>query len=125
MALIEGVDVEHRGSGPDLVILHSLLADRSAFERVAPALSKKRRVWLVNLPGYGASRPAGTSVEDYAERIASLFQSLNLGEPDVLGNGFGGFIAVALAARRPPSADAPACETNRRQTPAAPIRTSL
>src|SRR6185369_14891040 len=35
----------------------------------------------------------------YAERIASLFQSLNLGEPDVLGNGFGGFIAVALAAR--------------------------
>ena len=99
MALIEGVDVEHRGSGPDLVILHSLLADRSAFERVAPALSKKRRVWLVNLPGYGASRPAGSSVEDYAERIASLFQSLNLGEPDVLGNGFGGFIAVALAAR--------------------------
>ena len=99
MALIEGVDVEHRGSGPDLVILHSLLADRSAFDRVAPALSKKRRVWLVNLPGYGASRPAGTSVEDYADRIASLFQSLNLGEPDVLGNGFGGFIAVALAAR--------------------------
>jgi 3-oxoadipate enol-lactonase len=99
MALIEGVDVEHRGSGPDLVILHSLLADRSAFDRVAPALSKKRRVWLVNLPGYGASRPAGTSVEDYADRIASLFPSLNLGEPDVLGNGFGGFIAVALAAR--------------------------
>src|SRR3954462_7613072 len=66
MALIEGLDVEHRGSGPDLVMLHSLLADRSAFDRVAPLLSKKHRVWLVNLPGYGDSPPDGTSVEDYA-----------------------------------------------------------
>lgn len=100
MALIEGVDVEHRGAGPDLVILHSLLADRSAFDRVAPALSKKRRVWLVNLPGYGASRPAGTSVEDYADRIAALLKALPPATAvDLLGNGFGGFIAVALAAR--------------------------
>ena len=99
MALVEGIDVEQRGSGPDLVILHSLLADRSAFDRDAPALSEKRRVWLVNLPGYGASRPAGSSVEDYAERIALLLQSLKLQTPDLLGNGFGGFIAVALAAR--------------------------
>ena len=99
MALIGGVDVEHRGSGPDLVILHSLLADRSAFDRVAPALSRKRRVWLVNLPGYGASQPAGTSIEDYADRIAAVMQSLKLENPDILGNGFGGFIAVALAAR--------------------------
>jgi len=99
MPVLEGIDVEQRGSGPDLVILHSLLAERSAFDRVAPSLSKKRRVWLVNLPGYGASRPAGTSVEDYADRIAALLSNLRLETADVLGNGFGGFIAVALAAR--------------------------
>src|SRR5258705_533355 len=100
MALIEGVDVEQRGRGPDLVILHSLLADRSAFERVAPALSKKRRVWLVNLPRFGASRPAGALVGGYAARIAAFLQALKLpGRADVLGNGLGGFIAVALAAR--------------------------
>jgi 3-oxoadipate enol-lactonase len=81
------------------VILHSLLADRSAFDRVVPSLSRRRRVWLVNLPGYGASRPAGSSVEDYAERIGALLRSLKLENPDILGNGFGGFIAVALAAR--------------------------
>jgi len=98
MALIEGLDVEHRGSGPDLVLLHSLLADRSAFDRVAPLLSKKRRLWLVNLPGYGDSPPDGTSVEDYAERIAALIRKLKLEKVDVLGNGFGGFIAVALTA---------------------------
>ena len=100
MPLVEGVDVEHRGGGPDLVILHSLLAERSAFDRVAPSLSKERRLWLVNLPGYGASPPDGSSVEDYADRMATLLRALPLsGVADVLGNGFGGFIAVALAAR--------------------------
>jgi 3-oxoadipate enol-lactonase len=100
MPLIEGFDVEHRGSGPDLVILHSLLADRSAFEAVAPVLARKRRVWLVNLPGYGASTPGGSSVEDYAARVAGLIiRGLGAKEADVLGNGLGGFIAVALAAR--------------------------
>lgn len=98
MALTEGFDVEHRGRGPDLVILHSLLAERSAFGRVLPELAERHRVWLPNLPGYGDSVPAGRSIEDYADGIAALLKSLKI-KPDVLGNGFGGFIAVALAAR--------------------------
>ncbi len=104
MALIQfdgaKVDVEQLGAGRDLVLLHSLLADRSAFDRAAPALARKHRLWLVNLPGYGASTPAGPAVEDYAERIAGLLAALRLPrETDVLGNGCGGFIAGALAAR--------------------------
>jgi 3-oxoadipate enol-lactonase len=94
------VEVEELGAGRDLVLLHSLLAERSAFDRVAPLLAAKRRVWLVNLPGYGASSPAGPAVEDYADRIAGLLAALGLPcQTDVLGNGFGGFIAVALGAR--------------------------
>jgi 3-oxoadipate enol-lactonase len=94
------VDVESVGAGRDLVLLHSLLADRTAFDRVVPALVKKRRVWLVNLPGYGGSSAAGAEVSDYADRIAGLLAALKLPrETDVLGNGFGGFIAVSLAAR--------------------------
>ena len=94
------VDVEQIGGGRDLVLLHSLLTDRSAFDRVVPQLAQRRRLWLVNLPGYGGSSPAGDTIEDYAERIAALFEVLNLSrDTDVLGNGFGGFIAVALAAR--------------------------
>jgi 3-oxoadipate enol-lactonase len=97
---VAAVDVEQVGNGRDLVILHSLLAERSAFDRVVPALARKRRVWLVNLPGYGGSTAAGTSVEDYADHIAALIARLKLPpRTDVLGNGLGGFIAVALAAR--------------------------
>ena len=99
---VEGgaIDVEQTGAGRDLVLLHSLLADRTAFERAVPLLSRKRRLTLVNLPGYGSSTPAGPRVEDYADRLAGLFAALALPRAtDVLGNGFGGFISVALAAR--------------------------
>jgi 3-oxoadipate enol-lactonase len=92
------VDVAQEGAGRDLVLLHSLLADRSAFDRVVPALARNHRVWLINLPGYGASTTAGASVEDYADHIAALIRALQLPpQTDVLGNGLGGFIAVALA----------------------------
>ena len=99
---VDGANVEvmQTGSGRDLVLLHSLLSDRSAFDRVAPALSKTRRLTLVNLPGYGGSGPAGPDIEDYADRIAAMLVALRLPRhTDILGNGFGGFIALALAAR--------------------------
>lgn len=93
-------DVEHAGSGRDLVLLHSLLTDRSAFEKVLPALAARRRVWLVNLPGYGRSSPGSGGIEQYADRIAALLAALGLERgTDVLGNGFGGFVATALAIR--------------------------
>lgn len=94
------LDVVSMGEGPDLVLLHSLLIDRSAFERVVPALAARRRVHLVALPGFDGSSPAGPAVEDYADRIAAGLRALRLGPGSaVLGNGLGGFVAVALAAR--------------------------
>ncbi len=95
-----GLDVEEVGSGPELVLLHSLLTDRSAFDRVKGELARQRRVILVNMPGYGASSPVGSSIEEYADHVAGLFAALKLSaRTAVLGNGFGGFVALALAAR--------------------------
>src|SRR5258708_5359166 len=94
------VDVVSVGEGPDLVLLHSLLIDRSAFERVVPRLARHRRVHLLALPGFDSSTKAGPAVEDYADRVADALRALRLGPGSaVLGNGFGGFVAVALAAR--------------------------
>ncbi|MGH8641919.1 MAG: alpha/beta fold hydrolase, partial [Burkholderiales bacterium] len=56
------LDLAQTGSGRDLILLHSLLTDRSAFDLVVPDLAKTRRLTLVNLPGYGASTPAGEDV---------------------------------------------------------------
>jgi pimeloyl-ACP methyl ester carboxylesterase len=104
MALIDVpggvVEIATKGEGRDLVLLHSLLIDRSAFDRVAPDLARSHRLHLVALPGFDGSSPAGPDVEDYADRIAAALRALPLSPgAAVLGNGFGGFIATALAIR--------------------------
>ncbi len=89
------------GQGRDLVLLHSLLTDRTVFEPVIGSLGDGRRLTLVNLPGFGASAPAGPTIEDYADRVALLFRALGLKPQttDVLAMSFGGFIGISLAAR--------------------------
>ena len=94
------LDVVKMGRGPDLVLLHSLLSDRTAFDRIAPRLATERTIWLVNLPGFGQSAPAGPGLEQFADRIAGELPRHGLtGKADLLGNGFGGFVSVALAVR--------------------------
>jgi 3-oxoadipate enol-lactonase len=94
------LDVEEAGEGKDLLLLHSLLTDRGSFAPVVPSLAKTRRVLLPALPGFGRSTAAGPAIEDYADRIASFLPALApRGKPDVVANGFGGFVALALAAR--------------------------
>lgn len=94
------IDVAETGQGRPLILLHSLLADRTVFDRVAPTLAKTRRVILPDLPGFGGSSAAGADISSIADRVSQLFGALDLPrETDVLGNGFGGFVASTLAIR--------------------------
>jgi 3-oxoadipate enol-lactonase len=95
------LESEATGKGTDLVLLHSLLAERSSFAQLVPELARSSRVHVVSLPGYGNSPSANeTSIEQYADRVASFLEEQRFQKPPtILGNGFGGFIAVALAIR--------------------------
>ena len=98
MATNDRLDVETIGSGPDIVLLHSLLSDRSSFLGLAHRLAPERRVSMVNLPGYGTS-PSAEPLHGYADRIAAYCEALGPAKPDVVGNGLGSFVALTLAAR--------------------------
>jgi 3-oxoadipate enol-lactonase len=92
------LDVEIVGEGRDLVLLHSLLSDRTSFEQLAARLKGERRLILVNLPGFGKSLRAGPAIGDYADAVDGLFDDLALPpQTDVLGNGLGGFVGLQLA----------------------------
>lgn len=96
------VDIRQAGRGRDLVLLHSLLTELSVFDGLLPALAQQHRITLINLPGYGLStpRPSLTTVEAYADHVADVLAALALPRStDIFGNGFGGFVSVALAAR--------------------------
>jgi 3-oxoadipate enol-lactonase len=100
------VAAEIFGDGPPLVLLHSLLADRSSFERVTTALSRRFRVLLPALPGFGQSPPATGGLTAVADRIAAAVRDFSPGQPvRLLGNGYGGFVALQAVIRHPDLAD--------------------
>jgi 3-oxoadipate enol-lactonase len=94
------LEVEIVGEGRNLVCLHSLLSDKSSFAPLVERLADRRRMILVNMPGFGASPRNAEPIDGYADAVAALFDELSLPRAtDVVGNGFGGFVALSLAAR--------------------------
>ncbi|MGC1467623.1 MAG: alpha/beta fold hydrolase [Pseudolabrys sp.] len=91
------------GKGSDVVVLHSLLTDRHAFDPVLPALAAKKRVTLFNLPGFHGSEPMPVALIDaYVARIEDGFEEFGIAKDAVLvGNGFGGTVALAFAISHP------------------------
>lgn len=91
------------GQGPDLVLLHSLLADRHSFDPILPALAEKFRVTLINLPGYHGSHPPLLALADtYVAIIEDGFDEFGIARDSVLlGNGFGGTITLAFGLAHP------------------------
>lgn len=91
------------GAGRDLVVLHSLLADRHAFDPVLPVFAAKHRVTLINLPGFHGSQPTLLALMDaYVATIEDGFQEFGIANDAVLiGNGFGGTVALAFALAHP------------------------
>jgi pimeloyl-ACP methyl ester carboxylesterase len=91
------------GRGRDLVVLHSLLADRHAFDPVLDKLAEKHRVTLFNLPGFHGSEPTPLPLMDaYVARIEDGFDEFGIANDSILvGNGFGGTVALAFALAHP------------------------
>jgi len=93
-----------QGSGnlPVLFLLHSLLSDRASFDAVVPRLSQSHRVIVPELPGFGGSKTVGGGLAAVADRMAEAVKDAASGsETIVLGNGYGGFVALQMAIRHP------------------------
>lgn len=90
------------GEGAPMVLFHSLLADDTSFDRIAPALARTHKLFILNLPGFGASDRVDGGLEAVADRVAAAIRAMDLEQPPVfLGNGYGGFVALMTAIRHP------------------------
>jgi 3-oxoadipate enol-lactonase len=90
------------GKAPALFLFHSLLSDRASFDAVVPKLSRSFRVIVPELPGFGGSPAVGGGLAGVADRMAHAVQDAAAGcETIVLGNGYGGFVALQMAIRHP------------------------
>jgi 3-oxoadipate enol-lactonase len=93
---------EAAGKSPALFLFHSLLSDRASFDAIVPKLSQSFPVIVPELPGFGASKAVGGGLAEVADRMAEAVQDAAEGrETTVLGNGYGGFVALQMAIRHP------------------------
>lgn len=96
------VNAAQSGEGPPLFLFHSLLSDRASFDAIVPELAGSFRTIVPELPGFGRSGAVEGGLAAVADRMAEAVRDAAGGAPSiVLGNGYGGFVALQMAIRHP------------------------
>ncbi|HET6840039.1 MAG TPA: alpha/beta fold hydrolase [Bradyrhizobium sp.] len=96
------VNAAEFGKGRALFLFHSLLSDRASFDAIVPKLSESFRVIVPELPGFGHSQVVKGGLVEVADRMAeAVVDGADGNEAIVLGNGYGGFVALQMAIRHP------------------------
>jgi pimeloyl-ACP methyl ester carboxylesterase len=96
--------IDEFGSGEPLVLVHGIATDRSIWELVVHELARTRRVVTLDVPGFGASAPAGEGFElrEVADQIVAGLAAAGVSGPfDLVGHSLGGGISITLAAMHP------------------------
>lgn len=100
-------NVHDVGSGAPVLLIHGSGPGVSAWANwrlVIPALAKDRRVIAPDMVGFGyTDRPAGIQygMDTWVQQALDLLDTLGLEQVDLVGNSFGGALAMALAIRAP------------------------
>ncbi|WP_432128999.1 alpha/beta fold hydrolase [Streptomyces sp. bgisy082] len=99
-----GLHVVHDGprQAPPLLLIHGSGASGAMWGPLVPALARRHHVVRVDLPGCGQSPPVPSyDVPAQADRVAAVLDGLGLRAVAVAGHSSGGYVATALAERRP------------------------
>jgi pimeloyl-ACP methyl ester carboxylesterase len=92
------------GAGPDVLLLHGLGSAKSSFFDAAAALSRRYRVHVLDLPGFGASSKPATApytARYFADTVRATMDALGIARAHVAGNSMGGRVAIELGLRHP------------------------
>ncbi|UNS96395.1 alpha/beta hydrolase [Streptomyces tubbatahanensis] len=99
-----GMHVVHDGAreAPPLLLVHGSGASGDTWGPMLPALTDRRHVVRVDLPGCGQSPPAPSyDVPVQAARVAEMLDGLGLCHVAAAGHSSGGYVITALAEQRP------------------------
>ncbi len=102
---IHGHEIGYRGggSGPVLVLIHGMAGSSATWDPVLPQLVERYTVVAPDLPGHGDSdKPRGDySLGAHAAAIRDLLTALGHDRATIVGQSFGGGVAMQLAYQHP------------------------
>jgi pimeloyl-ACP methyl ester carboxylesterase len=88
------------GAGPPVVLVHSGVTDHTSWDGVAAVLAGSCSVIRYDLRGFGASPPPTTGFR-HLDDLVTVLEHAGAGPAVVVGNSFGGKLALDLAATFP------------------------
>jgi len=91
------------GQGPPVVLLHGLGASKVSYLPLLPALARRYRVVVPDLPGHGeSSKPRAAYTPAYFPRaVLALMDEVGADRSALVGNSMGGRVALEVAAAAP------------------------
>jgi pimeloyl-ACP methyl ester carboxylesterase len=97
------VRYEIAGKGDPVVLVHGLSGSTRWWNRNVPDLAEHYRVYLVNLPGFGALRRSGPRfvLAEATSWLLAWMEAVGLESAHLVGHSMGGYLSLRLAARRP------------------------
>jgi 3-oxoadipate enol-lactonase len=101
--LLQYVRRSGRVGAPPLVLLHGLAVHGGMWLGLRDALEPHFDLVVPDLRGHGltGTPPGAWSIDDYADDVIALLDSLGLKKVHVAGYSMGGFVALSLAIRHP------------------------
>src|SRR3954451_13212601 len=97
---------EVAGSGPPVVLVHGLSGSSRWWRRNIGVLTPYRRVYVIDLIGFGASRTRHPfALAEAASHLTQWLDQLELERVSLVGHSMGGLIAAELAADAPARVD--------------------
>lgn len=95
------------GSGDPVLLIHGSgpgVSSWANWRGVMPKLSVNRRVLAPDMLGFGyTDRPEGAvySMDIWAKQAVDFLDAMNIEKADIVGNSFGGALAIAMAVNNP------------------------
>jgi pimeloyl-ACP methyl ester carboxylesterase len=98
------VRFQKSGSGPPLLLIHTIRTQLEYFRSLAPLLAASHTVYAIDLPGHGHSPidPNANFDEPYfRQAVIRFIEELDLLDVTVVGESIGGALALTVAAALP------------------------
>ena len=91
------------GEGEPVVLVHGLSGSTLWWRRNVPELAQHYKVYLVDLPGFGAgSRKHGRfALKQAGDWLLAWMDAIGLKQTHLIGHSMGGYICMEIAAHRP------------------------
>ena len=102
--ILVNYEILGKGKRETIIILHGWGRNKEEWKHVASLLSEKKRVIILDLPGFGATHSIDGHIRnlyDYSNFLESFINRLGIKKVTLIGHSFGGKLGISFTYKNP------------------------